>query len=62
MIIFRKEFVVQWFTYGLIIIFVGAVWGQLIKFLALRQQVKLFKNLTEQSNSSEIFKKLDSQQ
>jgi len=47
LIIYRKSFAVQWFTYALIIIFLGAGWGQLIKWLALRQQLKLFKDMGE---------------
>lgn len=45
LIIYRKAFVVQWFTYALIIIFVGAFWSQLIKWLALRQQLNLLNSL-----------------
>ena len=47
LIIYRESFAVQWFTYALIIIFLGAGWGQLIKWLALRQQLKLFKDMEE---------------
>ena len=45
LIIYRKLFVVQWFTWGLIIIFVGATWSYLFKWIALIQQVKLFKKM-----------------
>ena len=40
LIIYRKAFVVQWFTIALIIIFLGATWSNLIKWFALRQQLK----------------------
>jgi len=49
LIVYRKLFTVQWFTYALIIIFIGASYGQLMKWIVLRQQAKLFKNLGEDS-------------
>lgn len=49
LIIFRDSFVVSWFTYGLILIFVGSVWGQGIKWLALKQQLKIFSTMDNQS-------------
>lgn len=49
LIVFRDSFVVSWFAYGLMLIFLGSVWSQGVKFLALRQQLKIFKNMDNQS-------------
>ena len=57
LVIYRKSFVVQWFTYALIIIFLGASWGQFTKWFALRQQLKLLKNMNE--NALDLDKVLD---
>jgi len=47
LVIYRKSFVVQWFTYALIIIFLGASWGQFVKWFTSRQQLRLLKNMGE---------------
>jgi len=49
LIIYREAFVVQWFTYALIIIFLGASWSNGIRWFALRQQLKLLKKIDEES-------------
>ena len=49
LVIYREAFVVAWFTYALIIIFFGALFGQVIKYLTLRSQLKLFKDLGDES-------------
>lgn len=49
LIYFRKEMPNPWLTYGLILIFVGSVWSNLIKWLSLRTQVKMFKGIENQS-------------
>ena len=62
LIVYRDAFVVQWFTWGLIIIFFGATWSNAIKWIALRQQLKLLRNLDFSSlNMSSIFTKLEEQ-
>ena len=45
LIIYREAFAVQWFTYALIIIFLGASWSNGIRWFAMRQQLKLMKNM-----------------
>ncbi len=57
LIIFRKEFAVSWFTYALMIIFVGAAYGQGIKLFALMTQLKLFKDMG--NNSLDLDKVLE---
>ena len=57
LIIYRKLFVVQWFTYALIIIFFGASWSNLIKWFVLRQQVKLFTQFD--TNAIDLNKLMD---
>jgi len=49
LVIYRELFIVQWFTFALIIIFLGATYGQVIKLFALRTQLKLFTNLSSES-------------
>lgn len=53
-------FAVIWFrekigilAYGLILIFLGSIWTTALKYIGLRQQVKLFKNLEKEFNSQE---------
>jgi len=58
LIIYRKLFVVQWFTYALIIIFLGASWSNAIKWFVLRQQVKLFSQFD--TNAIDLNKIMDS--
>ncbi len=58
LVIYRKSFVVEWFTYALIIIFLGAAWGQFIKWWALKQQLKLFKGFD--SSAVDLNKVFDS--
>jgi hypothetical protein len=60
LIIYRESFAVQWFTYALIIIFLGATWSNGIKWLVLRQQVKQFKGM-EDLNLDTLFQKIDSE-
>jgi len=60
LIIYRDSFVVIWFTYALIIIFLGATWSNGIKWFALRQQLKLFKNMDNEAIDLEkVFNQLD---
>jgi len=60
LIVYRQAFVVQWFTYALIIIFLGATWSNAIKFLALRSQLKLLTAFdTEAIDLNKIFKSLE---
>jgi len=49
LIIYRKAFIVPWFTYALIIIFLGAGWSYGVKWLAIRQQLKSMKALDNSS-------------
>lgn len=59
LIIYRDAFVVQWFTYGLIIIFLGASWSNAIKWFALRQQLKSLQGLDSDSvDLDKLFDKL----
>jgi len=59
LIIYRDAFVVQWFTYGLIIIFLGATWSNGIKWFALKAQLKSLKGLDESSiDLDKLFDKL----
>jgi hypothetical protein len=58
LIVYRKSFVVEWFTYALIIIFLGASWGQFIKWWALKQQLKLFNEFN--SSAVDLNKVFDS--
>ncbi|GEM_PF-2428592 len=56
LIIYREAFVVQWFTYALIIIFLGASWSNGIKWFAMRHQLKLMKKMDMESiDFSKIF-------
>ncbi len=57
--IFREEFLVSWFTYALMIIFLGATYGQVIKLLALRTQLKLFKDLDSQCDVNKVLDSLE---
>ena len=60
LVIYRELFVVQWFTYALIIIFLGATYGQVIKLFALRTQLKLFKGIESKSiDLDKIFDNLE---
>ena len=43
LIIYRDKFVVSWFTYGLILIFVGNIYSTTLKLLGIRQQLRFFK-------------------
>jgi len=45
LIIFRNLFAIQWFTYALMIIFLGASWSNGIRTIALFQQVRILKKL-----------------
>ncbi|HJX50863.1 MAG TPA: hypothetical protein VJ438_05380 [Candidatus Nanoarchaeia archaeon] len=49
MIIYRDKFIVSWFAYGLILVFAGNIVTTGLRWLALRQQVKFFKNLEDNS-------------
>jgi len=60
LVIYRELFVVQWFTYALIIIFLGATYGQVIKLFAFRTQLKLFKGIESKSiDLDKIFDNLE---
>lgn len=62
LIVYRKSFVVELFTYALMLIFIGALWSNVIKWLALRTQLKVFKgieNNNEKINLDEIFSNLE---
>lgn len=62
LIIYRKLFVVQWFTYALILIFLGAGWGQLMKWIVLRQQMKILKTMNNESlDLNSLFKGLETE-
>lgn len=45
LIIFRDKFFVNWFAYGLILIFVGNIMTTGLKFFGLREQKKFLKSL-----------------
>lgn len=45
LIVFWKKFIVGWFSFALILIFAGNIWITAVKWLMLRQQVKLFRDL-----------------
>jgi hypothetical protein len=60
LIIYRDAFAVQWFTYGLIIIFLGASWSNAIKWIALKQQLKLIRELdTASLNIDSLFNNME---
>lgn len=60
LIVFRDQMPISWLTYGLILIFVGSVWSNGVKWLMIRQQVKLFKNLDSQSlDLNSVFGKME---
>ncbi len=59
LIIFRDKLLVQWFSYGLILIFIGTTWSTGIKILTTRQQLKFFKNMDSSSmDINDVFSKL----
>ena len=47
LIIFREQFFVSWFAYGLILIFVSTLITTTLKFFGLREQKKFIKNLNQ---------------
>lgn len=47
--VYMDKFGVRLFTWGLIIIFLGAFWGNLIKWIALKGQLKIFRGLEVES-------------
>jgi len=63
LIIFRDQMPIIWLTYGLILIFVGSVWSNLIKWLTLNQQLKLFKNLDSSAlDLNKVFENLEKEE
>ena len=57
LIIYRKQFFVSWFSYGLMLIFLGSSWSSAIKVLVIKQQLKFFKETDSQSiNVKDILK------
>jgi hypothetical protein len=58
MIIFNDKFFINWFAYGLILVFIGTIWTTGLKWFGLRQQLKLFKNMDKQCGN--VMEKLDS--
>jgi len=55
LIIYRDKLIVSWFAYGLILVFLGNAWTTGIKWLGLRQQLKLFKTIDEQATNIEEY-------
>lgn len=53
LIIYRKELIVSWFAYGLILVFVGSIITTGLKWLGLRQQLKMLKRIEEQLKGGE---------
>jgi ABC-type proline/glycine betaine transport system permease subunit len=53
LIIFRERLIVNWFAYGLILIFAGNTWGTTIKCIGLYQQKKIFVNIEKQINGED---------
>ena len=47
LIIFREQFFVSWFAYGLILIFVSTLITTTLKFFGLREQKKFIQNLNQ---------------
>ena len=43
LIIFRKSFFTHWFAYALILVFIGNIWTTGLKFIGIRQSLKMFK-------------------
>lgn len=44
-IVFMDQFIVNWFAYGLLLIFVGSIVSNSLKWLALKQQLRILKNM-----------------
>ena len=60
LLIYFKKFVTPLFSIALLIIFIGAAWANGIKWIALRQQLKMLKNFDSQSfNLDEVFGNLE---
>ena len=57
LIIYRDLFPIAWFTYALMMIFIGAAYGQGIKLFAFSTQLKLFKEM--ESSSMDLNKVLE---
>ena len=57
--VYRESFVVAWFTYALMIIFLGATYGQVIKLFALMTQLKMFKNIEESIDLDNVLNGLE---
>jgi hypothetical protein len=53
LIIFREKLLVNWFAYGLILIFVGTIYSNLIKSIGLYQQKRVFKQIENTINGVE---------
>jgi len=59
LIIFREQFFVSWFAYGLILIFVSTLITTLLKFFGLKAQKKFLKSLEVNSIEEDDINKLN---
>lgn len=61
LIIFRDKFFVSWFTYGLMLIFIGSIITTGLKYFGLREQKKLLESMetNKEVDLSEIEKEID---
>jgi len=60
MIIFRDKFLVSWFAYGLIVVFLGSIYSNILKFLSLNQMLReLKKQDSESVNIDDLMSKVD---
>lgn len=49
LIVFIGDMPNTWLTYGLMLVFLGSIWSNLIKFLSFRVQLIAFKNTDSES-------------
>lgn len=56
LIIYRNEFFVSWFSYGLILVFVGSIWNNTLKWFGLKKQLELIRNLDLESEVNDLNK------
>jgi hypothetical protein len=59
LIIYRESFFTHWFAYALILVFVGNIWTTGLKYIGIRQSLKLFKGSNEQVDVKESLDKLN---
>jgi len=60
LIVYRDRFFVNWFAYGLILIFLGNIITTGLKWLSMKQQLKFFKDTESKAISlDDMFDKLD---